>query len=72
MSTAPVEHTFPRTALARRTAALTLMQARTRIKAGRSALDDEQVRRVKLLLLGKESVSARRLERPFAAGMDDG
>jgi hypothetical protein len=34
-------------------------------------LDDEQARRVRLLLLGKGAVSARRLERPLAAGMDD-
>jgi hypothetical protein len=36
-----------------------------------TAQDDEQARRFRLLLLGKGAVSARRLERPFAAGMDE-
>jgi hypothetical protein len=35
------------------------------------ARDDEQARRVRLLLLGKGAVSAHRIERPFAAGMDE-
>jgi hypothetical protein len=36
-----------------------------------SASDDDQERRVRLLLLGKGAVLARRFERPLAAGMDD-
>jgi hypothetical protein len=34
-------------------------------------LDDEEERRVRLLLLGKAAVLARRFERPLAAEMDD-
>jgi hypothetical protein len=34
-------------------------------------LDDEQARRVRLLLLGKGVVSAHRIERPFAARLDE-
>jgi hypothetical protein len=36
-----------------------------------ASLDDEQARRVRLLLHGKGVVSAHRIERPLAAGMDD-
>jgi hypothetical protein len=36
-----------------------------------TGLDDEHVRRGRLLLLGKGAVSAPRLERPFTAGMDE-
>jgi hypothetical protein len=34
-------------------------------------LDDQQARKVRLLLLGKGVVSAHRIERPFAARLDD-
>jgi hypothetical protein len=35
------------------------------------AVDDEQARRVRLLLVAKGAVLAHRFERPLAAGMDD-
>jgi hypothetical protein len=35
------------------------------------AADDEEERRVELLLLGKGAVSAHRFDRPRAAGLDD-
>jgi hypothetical protein len=35
------------------------------------ALDDQEARKVRLLLLGKGVVSAPRIERPFAARLDD-
>jgi hypothetical protein len=35
------------------------------------ARDDRQARTVRLLLLEKGTVAARRVERPFAAGMDE-
>jgi hypothetical protein len=34
-------------------------------------MDDEEERRVRLLLLGKAAVLAHRYERPLAAEMDD-
>ena len=34
-------------------------------------LDDEQARRVRLLLFGKGAVMAHRFERPLTAEMDD-
>jgi hypothetical protein len=34
-------------------------------------MDDQQARKVRLLLLGKGVVSAHRIERPFAARSDD-
>jgi hypothetical protein len=36
-----------------------------------TGMDDDQERRVRLLLLGKEAVFADRSERPVAAEMDD-
>ena len=41
------------------------------VKSAATALDDDEVRRVRLLLLGKAAVLAHRYERPLAAEMDE-
>jgi hypothetical protein len=41
------------------------------VKSGATALDDEEERRVGLLLLGKGAVSAHRFDWPRVAGFDD-